>query len=1001
MNDDEEFTLAQHMKENYCDDSGKEINIEKAAETLHKIALIYKKRGPDKISLIKSAGLLNAAIVRNPSNVSQIKFNLFELCHYILRQANAEKQNADLIQKAEEVKASVGEMRHEVSEYLANEVRHIPNHAEGKFARELKSKKVAAIRRINRVVADKYKQIMSGLSRFCEHIMGTPPCEYAIVGMGSLAREEITPYSDFEHIILLFDETNYTSYLEYFRWFSVIFHIIVLNVQETLVASLNICCLNDKNSSLGDWFYDAITPRGISFDGMMPHACKFPLGRQQHTKIKQFTTELIKPVSEMLQYLSSEADLKNGYHLADILTKTCFVFGNEDIFTQFVHGAQIYRDTKSAANTKKDIQQQVKEDLNNFSTRFRLTNLKLQNTINIKQFVYRSTTIFISALARKHNIPSNTCFGIINKLEKNDHFTHNTADKLRYAIAIACEMRLRVYTAKKSQCDNAIDLTQDGMQKFLDIVGLASTINYFQIAYCLQCEVAKQLNFSKLHFYSNPELINITIGLTFGINMTKFSDNPPSLTYRYWDSSKFDFDTCIEQLEANTELPIQCELSKILGQKKSKTLSRILLNRNVAHCSQQSILNANQILHIASFLKTANIFDEAVDFFKQLRDIYLCQPKSIERDQDLAWTNYKIACCLNKLNKTTEALSYFKQTLEIQERIPPSLKTFFSKELYTAPSNVKFWKKIPVVSETSEFREFLQNPVLSNLTDALGILRYTGIAEILEEISHCQTQLKKYDEAIKTLNQILEIIPRSKLAQMPNNFTNIHIKIGQCWRKLHKHAQALTHLHKALEIEQTRTPNACMELRVAKIFQEIGCCHYRLRNFHQALASFRQALEIKQKITLDADKDKSIAFTLHFTGACYLSLFKYNNALAYLNGALQIILSAKSDDDNLDGNFDRLLHRIAFCQASAARKRRNIKRKRKLCKQKFKPPKQHKRKLRKRDFEMAKRKRKLQKSLKSILRKSAKMKFKRASQHKHRYNGGQVPRSSNKLHFMS
>ena len=31
--------------------------------------------------------------------------------------------------------------------------------------------------------------------------MGEAPCEYAIVGMGSLAREEITAYSDFEHII--------------------------------------------------------------------------------------------------------------------------------------------------------------------------------------------------------------------------------------------------------------------------------------------------------------------------------------------------------------------------------------------------------------------------------------------------------------------------------------------------------------------------------------------------------------------------------------------------------------------------------------------------------------------------------------------------------------------------------------------------------------------------------------------------------------------------------
>jgi len=433
---EEEFKLAQIMKKEYCDVSGKETNPVRAAEILHQIGLIYRSRSPDKTFLIKSAGLLNAAIVRSPLNVSQIEFDLSKLCQHILQMTGAKVQNVDLIKQGKEVKLSITKLRNEVKEFL-DKVPRVSNNDRKENSQNINKEKIVLIEKLNKMISEKCKQVLVKLSKFCEDVMGNPPCAYAIAGMGSLAREEITPYSDFEHIILLYDGENYKCYLEYFRWLSVIFHIIILNVQESIIPSLNICSLNDQDSDAENWFYDAITPRGISFNGMMPHACKFPLGRQRSTKIKKFTTELVKPAGEMLNYLSSKADLKNGYHLADILTKVCFVFGSENIFKQFKDGAQKYLETKSNTDTIMDIQQQVKEDLNNFSTRFRLTNLKTNDTINIKQLVYRSTTLFISALARKHNIQAKSSFDAINEMVKSNKITQTTAKKLR------CELQLR------------------------------------------------------------------------------------------------------------------------------------------------------------------------------------------------------------------------------------------------------------------------------------------------------------------------------------------------------------------------------------------------------------------------------------------------------------------------------------------------------------------------------------------------------------------------------
>ena len=283
---EEEFILALQMKDRCCDASGKETDPAKAAEYIHKIAVIYRKRGFDKISLIQSVGLLNAAILRNPSNIFQIKSDLNEICQHILQTAKAINQNVNLVTKAEQVKALFEKLRMEVKIFLEKSSPNASANSATTDVQNLASQKISEIRKINKTIADKYKRIMTDVSQFCVNVMGKPPYKYALVGMGSLARDEITPYSDFEHIILLDDDKNYKRHLEYFRWYSVIFHVIILNLQETIIPSLNVHSLNSTKHKLGDWYYDVVTPRGISFDGLMPHACKFPLGRTNHTQKK-------------------------------------------------------------------------------------------------------------------------------------------------------------------------------------------------------------------------------------------------------------------------------------------------------------------------------------------------------------------------------------------------------------------------------------------------------------------------------------------------------------------------------------------------------------------------------------------------------------------------------------------------------------------------------------------------------------------------------------------
>ena len=112
----------------------------------------------------------------------------------------------------------------------------------------------------------------------------------------------------------------------------------------------------------------------------------------------------------------------------------------------------------------------------------------------------------------------------------------------------------------------------------------------------MQCKVAKQLNFTKLHFYSDSRLINFTIGLAFGISTLKRSLTKDHLDIS-WDLSKFDFGSYIEQLESSNS------------------------NDYVTNM-KDTMLHTDFIKSLADHFYSAQIYDEASEFYQQLLGDY-------------------------------------------------------------------------------------------------------------------------------------------------------------------------------------------------------------------------------------------------------------------------------------------------------------------------------------------------------------------------------------------
>ena len=873
---DKEERLADKLKK-ICDDRGQETNSKKSASIFYEMAQNYQNRiqetsiimNHDKptsimINLIKSAALYNAAIARSQNETNNFQENLKKLCVEILKFSGTKQTSADLMQEAENVKAKIKNMRNFVEESLRKST-------DENLLINQEQEKINYIKKLQSKITDDYTEIMADLSRYCKEVMGEPPCKFTVVGMGSLAREEITPFSDFEHIIVLEElseqgkgkkseeekKKEKENVLNYFRWFSVIFQTVVLNLQETILPSVSIFSLNDKKSNYGNWFHDAITTRGISFDGMMPHACKFPLGRQEFTKKKPWKTELIKPVSEMLKYLTTDQDLDNGYHLKDILTKICFVYGNETLFNAFklkVHKILEEDDETIQINT---VKRQMLEDLKKFAVGTTLLELLPSKHFNLKQIMYRSTTLFISALGRAYNIRKTSSFDIIEELAKEKKISENAKHRLMYAVAIACEMRLKWYMHRQRQEDvvKNEEESDTAIALLLNLTTKNNIFSYFQTAYALQCDVSKRFELGKKFFFLNPTLFcsSLYYCLEEKEKFTAFTQQYKDIDYNK-KTKLLTFDDCIEEY--------LCVESKI---------------DNYISTHQQEI--ENQCLSIESENQ---------------------QDKSSEAEY---FKHY--GSCLLDLKKFDKSLDYFKREENSLKKISNNcnkIKTSFSK---SQPKKLRLIDKKPTTNFDTSSNERSTTP---NRKEDTYKDESNKLSNCQQNIGQCLMEIKEFNQAIEYLELSLT---NSKQISDSCNSKTLH-KIGFCYIEKNELPKALDYLKQSLTISKRISEGVDSDKDISAISHNIGRCLIGMNKFIEAFYYLKQSLAIRERISLAVDSDQDISTTSHEIGRCLLSMNQLKEAMVYLRKSLAI-KKQRSQDIETDSDIPKTSHLISRC----------------------------------------------------------------------------------------
>ena len=928
-----------------CKSNKEERNRCEIAKVFFKMGIIYRAKSPDKFSLIRAAALFNAARVRNSAMEERITEHLVELSNHILYLAGA-KNNGNLVGKAKELTKKIEFMRLKVRKAL-DTVKPIAKGLNKSALRSCEAEKVEILRDIQCFLTEDYITIMASLSEFCNHIMGTPPCQYAVVGMGSLARKEVTPFSDFEHSIVLEEgcqnSENYEVTMEHFRWYSVIFHVVVINLMETIIPSVAIPYLNDFSSVTGNWFFDVYTNRGISFDGMMAHACKFPLGRQEETIAKPFIAELIKPISEMLSYLDSDVSLKHGYHLGDILTKTCFVYGNKELYNKFSQAVKKKLQSIYEKRCFSELKIQLQDDLVKFAIgKEAINKLKLQKNFNVKQLLYRSTTLFIAAWGRLEGIDASSSFDVISRLSDRSVISTNQKHKLMYAVALACEIRLRVYFQKSKQNDTYQNLTshQSSCHPLLNVVGEISLINYFQIAYALQLQMCRMLNLEPLHLICDPAMLNVNICSALGLQEATNNLLHVCIGHSAPNINVYDFDECLGYLEG------------LLDHSFSFSPSTNKL-------SPQEI--ANRFMHFAEHFFGMQMFDKAFD--NVLQALKIC--KTISAESIFQAKCCELAgCCLVHMEKYNKGWFYFEKVLKIYQRFSAQknqialtyhyLGICLVHNEYFRKAKVQFLEALSIYENQKSHKDVAETTFyiglcLSELTEyplsdlylkkSLKIYReLTNSSPCCKEhvkcllclisnqkmkpnqsndltyfrstlVNHMNLVLNCDIESAATLFQIgkllfeldffdfshfflletLKIYEKANDGTMDRTICNVYSNIGLCLQKKREYSQSLVYLQDASSLCQAISVNVSEDKDVALSFQRIGVCLLEMNFIQDSYVNFERALTIFESVVETEESQRQLAALHNDIGVCNMEMHEYAKALTHLQKSLEIM----------------------------------------------------------------------------------------------------------------
>ena len=690
-------------------------------------------------------------------------------------------------------------------------------------------------------------QLLRDLISQTQELLPPAPVKWAAMGMGSMSRGEMCPYSDIEFAFLIKKDSHEAS--DYFHRLSKILEFKIINLGET------------KFPVFGEQ-YPSPTPDGFCMDT----GGNTPLGVTG-------VYELIGSPKTLAQFQTVQW-MDRSIILPNATSHVCFIAGKERLIADYNKEKAKIQDLIDKKATDKNRNVLSLRLLRGHVEEFAPNLTKEKEDISafgIKKELYRPFQEIIGSLALFYQLKAKTTFTRIDELVTLGIFTSEGGENLKKAISHVLKLRLQAHLFYKNE-EEFLCHPEEG--KPLDPHLMYFNQETIQILH----EVYRVL----IPFHRCSE------------EFLKSQNNKAFQNSSFYDKRSQDqgesFDKNLQYAKSQearqqvvalnpNNVSALLELGIIEGKmgKEKDALPRYMKALEIArakygenHSDVATCYNCIGIVH-----NNLGEYEKALEYF----------PKALKiRLQVLGENHPDVATSYNNIGEAYRLLGEYKKPLEYHQK---ALNIELQVLGENHPDVAKNYNNIGIIYQRLGEYEKALGYCQKALNIKLQVLgeKHPDVATSYNSIGMVYYRLGEYEKALERYLNSLKI----RLQVLGENHPDVafsYNNIGEVYIRLGEHEKALEYYQKDLKISlQVLREN---HPHVAAIYNNMGEVYQSCREYEKALEYCQKSLKISLQIF--GENHRLVALSYNIMGEVYQSLGEYEKALEYHQKASKIQL---------------------------------------------------------------------------------------------------------------